>query len=178
MDTWSQVQNLLFASMMLSHLQFFDEICWVYFKFCNSLMKIRWIDFKFSSNLESPIIYFNYAERIYCSSRFASPVRPQSDDLCKTRIRTCRTVSFNILLWWSCQDHRLEDCQFFCRFLVAPIPSLPCSVVISPGGAAAASPGSGEFLPREFRYLLAFWFCWVFKQPHCLGPGKRGGQGG
>ena len=90
--------------MTLSHLQFFDEICWIYFKFCISLMKLRWIDFKFFSNLENPIIYFNYSEhnRIHCSSRFVSQVRPQSeslsDDLCKMLIRTRRTVSFNVLL--------------------------------------------------------------------------------
>ena len=50
------------------------------------------------------------------------------------------------------------------------------SLAVGPGAAAAASPGSGESGWRKFRYSRAFSFCWVFK-PHCLGVGKRGGQG-
>ena len=52
---------------------------------------------------------------------------------------------------------------------------------ISPGGPAAASPCGIESRRRKFRYLRAFGFCWVFKQPHRLdgwgGAGCRGGSG-
>ena len=39
-------------------------------------------------------------------------VRSLSDDLCKMPIRTLKTVSFNVLLWWSCsKSRRHSSCE-------------------------------------------------------------------
>ena len=82
--------------MTLSHLQCFDEICWIDFQFCNSLMK----------KVDRLLIFFEFRKFAFTSITLSVKepmfqqvrVRPQSDDLRKMRIRTRRTVSFNVLL--------------------------------------------------------------------------------